>query len=69
VKEFWRNVDNRKAIVNIGGAWAEVLMSCMNGVWKNIWPDIGIDFHDFNAEEEIGSSRHAIIDMARILSV
>jgi hypothetical protein len=41
----------------------------MNGVWRNVWPQVGTEFHDFDAEEEIGSSRHAIIDKARILSV
>jgi hypothetical protein len=41
----------------------------MNGVWRNIWPNIGTDVHDFDAEEEFGSSRHSIIDMVRILSI
>jgi hypothetical protein len=36
----------------------------MNGVWRNIWPDIVTNFHGSNPEEEIGSSRHSIVDMA-----
>jgi hypothetical protein len=68
VKDFWRNVSNRKIIDNIGGAWLEVSQSCMNGVWRNVRSDTGTDFRDFDAEEEIGSSRHAVIDVARILS-
>jgi hypothetical protein len=39
----------------------------MNGVWRNIWPDVATDFHDFEPEEEISNSRRAIIDMARSL--
>jgi hypothetical protein len=65
VKDFWRNF--KKTIDNIGDAWAEVTQSCMNGVWRKIWPDVVIDFHGFEPEEEISNSRHAIIDMARSL--
>jgi hypothetical protein len=51
-------------IDNIGDVWAEMSQSCMNGVWRNIWPDFA-NFHGFDSEEEIGSSRCAIIYKAR----
>jgi hypothetical protein len=37
----------------------------MNGVQRNIWPDIVTDFHGFEPEEKIRNSRCAIIDMGR----
>lgn len=29
-----------EAIHNIEEAWKEVKKSCMNGVWRNLWPDV-----------------------------
>jgi hypothetical protein len=31
VKDLWRNFNIKKAIDNIGDAWAQVTQSCMNG--------------------------------------
>jgi hypothetical protein len=43
-----------------------VCHSSVNGVWRNIFPDVVTDFHGFDDDgEEIGSLRRAIIDMAR----
>jgi hypothetical protein len=67
VKDFWRNFNIKKATDNTGDAWAEVMQSCMNGVWRKIWPDVVTDFHGFEPEEKISKSRHAIIDMARFV--
>jgi hypothetical protein len=67
VKDFWRNFNIKKAIDNIGDVWGEVMQSCMNEVWRKIWPDVVTDFHGFEPEEEINNSRHAIVDMARSL--
>jgi hypothetical protein len=47
VKDFWRNFNIKKATDSIGDAWTEVTQSCMNGVWRKIWPDIVTDFHGF----------------------
>jgi hypothetical protein len=67
VKKFWRNFNIKKAIDNTGDAWAEVTQSCMNGVWRKIWPDVVTDFHGFEPEEEISNSRRAVVDMVRSL--
>jgi hypothetical protein len=67
VKDFWRNFNIKKAINNIGDAWADVTQSCMNGVLRKIWPHVVTDFHGFEPEDEISNSRRAIIDMARSL--
>jgi hypothetical protein len=65
VKDFWRNCNIKKAIDNIGDAWAEVTQSCMNGVWRMISPDAVTDFHGFEPEEVISNPSSAIVDMAR----
>lgn len=39
MKEFWRNYNILMAIENINQSWMEVKKSCMNGVWRQIWPD------------------------------
>jgi hypothetical protein len=39
----------------------------MNGVWRNIWPDVVTDFHGFDPEEEIGNLRYTIIEIARTI--
>jgi NH3-dependent NAD+ synthetase len=44
-----------------------VTQSCIDGAWRNIWPDVVTDFHGFEPEEEISNSRRAIVDMARSL--
>jgi hypothetical protein len=68
VKDFWRNFNIKKVNDNTRDAWAEVTtQSCMNGVWRKIWPDVVTDFHGFEPEEEISNSRRAIIDMAMSL--
>ena len=38
LKEYWKDYDILKAIDNIEMAWEEVTVSCMKGVWQNIWP-------------------------------
>jgi hypothetical protein len=60
VKYFCRDFNTRKVTDNTGDAWAEMSQSCMNGVWRNIWPDV-LNFHGFDPGEVIGSSRCAII--------
>jgi hypothetical protein len=44
VKDFWSNFNFEKVIENSGDAWIEMLQSCMNGVWRNILPDVVTDF-------------------------
>lgn len=38
IKEFWKQHNILNAIKLISEAWQEVKESCMNGVWKKIWP-------------------------------
>ena len=38
VRDYWRGFNLLKAIDNIAKAWEEVTESCMNGVWRKIWP-------------------------------
>ena len=38
LKEYWKDYNILKAIDNIKMAWEEVTVSCMKGVWHNIWP-------------------------------
>lgn len=44
-----------------------MLQSCMNGICRNILPDVVTDFHGFDPEEEIEESRYPIVDMARTI--
>lgn len=40
MREWWKSYNIMKAIHNIEEAWKEVKKSCMNGVWRNLWPDV-----------------------------
>lgn len=40
MREWWKSYNIMKSIHNIEEAWKEVKMSCMNGVWRNLWPDV-----------------------------
>jgi hypothetical protein len=51
VKDFWRNFNIKKVIDSTGDAWAQVLQSCLNGVWINIWPDPVSHFFGFDPED------------------
>ncbi|UYV69913.1 CENPBD1 [Cordylochernes scorpioides] len=37
--EFWKKFSIMKAIKIISDSWEEVKPSCMNGVWRKIWPE------------------------------
>jgi hypothetical protein len=63
LKDFWRNFNFKMTNNNIGDAWAEVMQSCMIGIWRKIWPGVITDFHDFEPEE-VSSSRCAVVDVA-----
>jgi hypothetical protein len=65
VKDLWRNFNIKRVVHNIGDTWSEVLQSFMNGVSRNMWPDVVTDFNGFDPEEEIDSSRHAIVGISR----
>ncbi|UYV74906.1 CENPBD1 [Cordylochernes scorpioides] len=37
--EVWKKFSIMKAIKIISDSWEEVKPSCMNGVWRKIWPE------------------------------
>lgn len=39
IPEFWKTFNVLDAINNISESWNEVTPSCMNGVWRKIWPE------------------------------
>lgn len=44
VRDYWKSYNILKAITNIDSAWDEVSLSCMNGVWRKLWPEAVTDF-------------------------
>lgn len=40
MRDWWKSYNIMKAVQNIAAAWNEVKLSCMNGVWRNLWPDV-----------------------------
>lgn len=39
MQQFWKSFNILKAINIISESWEEVKPSCMNGVWRKIWPE------------------------------
>ena len=39
LRDYWKSYDIMKGISNISAAWSEVSKSCMNGIWRKLWPD------------------------------
>ena len=39
MKQFWKNYNIKMAIQNINLSWRELKKTCMNGVWREIWPE------------------------------
>lgn len=62
--EFWKKFNIMKAIEIISDSWEEVKPSCMNGVWRKIWPEC---VHRICAAEVDGTPavRHEISNLAR----
>ncbi|KAK4303744.1 hypothetical protein Pmani_024265 [Petrolisthes manimaculis] len=50
---FWKSYTIKDAIANISRAWNSVPESALNGVWRNIWPDIVNDFKGFDAASDV----------------
>lgn len=49
MKEFWKKYNIKMAIDNIQLSWLEVKKSCMNGCWREIWPEcISKNVEDIN---------------------
>jgi hypothetical protein len=53
VEDVWRNFNIESVIHNIGDTWTEVLQSCMNGVLRNVSPDVVTDFHGFDLKRRL----------------
>ncbi|UYV77412.1 CENPBD1 [Cordylochernes scorpioides] len=61
--EFWKMFSIMKAIKIISDSWEEVKPSCMNGVWRKIWPEC---VHRSAAEVDgTPAVRHEISNLAR----
>ncbi|KAK4325871.1 hypothetical protein Pmani_003575 [Petrolisthes manimaculis] len=50
---FWKSYTIKDAIANISRAWNSVPESALNGVWRNIWPDIVNDFKGFDTASDV----------------
>ncbi|XP_013109419.2 tigger transposable element-derived protein 1-like [Stomoxys calcitrans] len=49
MKDFWKNYSIRMAVENIIQSWKEVKESCMNGAWRQLWPECIIkDMEEIN---------------------
>ena len=64
ILEFWKRFNIMKAIEIISDSWEEVKPSCMNGVWRKIWPEC---VHRVCAAEvdDTPTVRHEISNLAR----
>ncbi|UYV62516.1 CENPBD1 [Cordylochernes scorpioides] len=61
--EFWKKFSIMKAIKIISDSWEEVKPSCMNGVWRKIWPECV-----YRSSAEVDGTpavRHEISNLAR----
>jgi hypothetical protein len=67
LKDFWRNLNIKKAAEKIGQTRAGMRQSCMDRVWRKIWPDAVAGFRGFEPEE-ISSSRPGMLDLRSWLS-
>uniref|UniRef100_K7FDM5 HTH CENPB-type domain-containing protein n=1 Tax=Pelodiscus sinensis TaxID=13735 RepID=K7FDM5_PELSI len=56
IKKFWRKFNIKVAIDIIAEAWAEVSLSCLNAVWRRIWPAY---VHEFDTE--IAEAKNQIV--------
>lgn len=61
-KKIWRNFNIKNATDKIVCAWTEVMQSFVNGIFRNIWPDV---VAGFEPKEEVSNSRLAMVDMVR----
>uniref|UniRef100_K7EX90 HTH CENPB-type domain-containing protein n=1 Tax=Pelodiscus sinensis TaxID=13735 RepID=K7EX90_PELSI len=62
IKEFWRKFNIKDAIDIIAEAWAEVSSSCLNAVWRRIWPACVHEFREFDTE--IAEAKKQIVALA-----
>lgn len=62
IKEFWRNFNIKMAVDIIGDSWAEISPSCLNGVWKKIWPTVVTS--DVNVQIAVEKETDVIADLA-----
>jgi hypothetical protein len=60
VKEYWMSYNTLKCINNIDAAWEQVTSTCMNKVWRKLWPEYVHDFRRFEEVPEITNEVAAI---------
>jgi len=67
VKEFWQNFTIRDAIMLVGEAWGAVTSMCMNGVWKQMCPNLVRDCKGFTVDEDLNQTIEKIVQVANIV--
>ncbi|XP_042229542.1 tigger transposable element-derived protein 1-like isoform X1 [Homarus americanus] len=50
---FWKSYTIEDAIANIAVAWKSVPESALNGVWRNLWPQVVHDFKGFDEDKDV----------------
>lgn len=61
VKEFWKAFNIKDALDYMVEAWDEVSTSCMNGVWRKVWPEC---VHDFTGFPSVSDIRKDIVQLS-----
>jgi len=62
--EFWKKFNIMKAIKIISNSWEQVKPSCMNGVWRKIWPEC-VQRKCTVEVDDTPAVRHEISNLAR----
>lgn len=63
MKQFWKNYNIMMAIENIKSSWIELKKSCMNGVWRELWPECVCK--DTEEVDVVPIVRGEIVELAR----
>ncbi|XP_042240612.1 tigger transposable element-derived protein 1-like [Homarus americanus] len=50
---FWKSYTIKDAITNITLAWKSVPETELNGVWRNLWPEVVHDFKGFDEGKDV----------------
>ncbi|KAG7172250.1 Tigger transposable element-derived protein 1-like 121 [Homarus americanus] len=50
---FWKSYTIKDDIINITLAWKSVPETALNGVWRNLWPEVVHDFKGFDEGKDM----------------
>ncbi|KAG7162546.1 Tigger transposable element-derived protein 1-like 123 [Homarus americanus] len=50
---FWKSYTIKDDIINITLAWNNVPETALNGVWRNLWPEVVHDFKGFDEGKDV----------------